>query len=394
MLGGIFSEQQLRFIVDNSLGPIQNAADAFQKKILLGLDSNLTDGVSVLNLPFIGSYPRYFRQSFFHEKSSRFADRSVIIGHRFCNIFGIRMVSRLVSSLKTLFRTPADESIVLLVYSAHLPFVLSAIIFRAFRKSARTCLILPDLPEYMGDTDPMRRILKFIDIRLFYSFSKFFDYYVFLTQHMAEKLNTPSEKYVVIEGIANAEPKETSFDSEVVKTFLYTGTLAKRYGIMNLVTAFSRIEDNAASLWICGEGDSRNAIIAAAQSDDRIKYFGQVDRNTALELQSKATFLVNPRTSEGDYTKYSFPSKILEYMSTGKPVIMYKLDGIPSEYDGLYISPRGLGIDLLSACMRDALAMSHEDLRQLGAAAKAFVLLNKNPEVQAKKILKLISKES
>ena len=81
-------------------------------------------------------------------------------------------------------------------------------------------------------------------------------------------------------------------------------------------------------------------------------------------------------------------------MSTGKPVIMYKLDGIPSEYDGLYISPRGLGIDLLSACMRDALAMSHEDLRQLGAAAKAFVLLNKNPEVQAKKILKLISKES
>ena len=60
---------------------------------------------------------------------------------------------------------------------------------------------------------------------------------------------------------------------------------------------------------------------------------GQVSLNEARALQKTADVLVNPRLNEGEYTKYSFPSKTMEYLSTGRPVVCYKLDGIPDEYD-------------------------------------------------------------
>ena len=80
---------------------------------------------------------------------------------------------------------------------------------------------------------------------------------------------------------------------------------------MNLVQAFENVKGNNIELWICGSGDSEAAIREAASRDSRIKFFGLVDSQTALKMQRQATILVNPRTSEGEYTKYSFPSKTI-----------------------------------------------------------------------------------
>lgn len=50
-------------------------------------------------------------------------------------------------------------------------------------------------------------------------------------------------------------------------------------------------------------------------------------------MQQQATLLVNPRKGHEEYTKYSFPSKTMEYMASGTPTIMYKLPGLPIEYE-------------------------------------------------------------
>lgn len=391
-LGGIFADSQVDLILKNSRGVVQNAADAFQKKIIYGLDATLNEGVVVLNLPFVGSYPSLFRLPFLPKVDEAVGGRSRINGCGFINVFGIRIVSRLISSFKLLFSIPECKQTVLFVYSAHLPFVLSAVIFRCLRKSIKICLILPDLPEYMGDNAGFLRCLKWLDVKIFYILARFFDRYVFLTEYMADKLNVPQGKYVVVEGIANHEASQFCSDCADGKSFLYTGTLAKRYGVMDLVSAFSKIDDKYVELWICGDGDAKEEVIAASRLDSRIRYYGQLDRNSVLNMQTKASFLINPRAPDGDYTRYSFPSKILEYMSTGKPVIMYKLDGVPLEYDGLYISPRGVGVDMLSECMVNVLAMSHEDLLRIGADAKRFVFLSKTPAIQAQKIVNVCLK--
>ncbi len=392
-LGGIFSELQLTFIVENSRGVIQNAADAFQKKIISGLDAVLKEGVLVLNFPFVGSYPRFFRLPFFSKCDGRFGVKSRFIGYGFLNVFALRILSRFFSSFKALLSLPKSKDVVLFVYSAHLPFVLSAVLYKFFRRSTLICLILPDLPEYMGDNGRLRKFLKWFDVKFFYFLSRYFDRFVFLTEYMADRLDIPKSRYVVVEGIANHGSIQHTIRSAEKKSFLYTGTLAKRYGVMNLVAAFSKVENDSVELWICGDGDAKEEIVSAAGSDSRIVYYGQVDRSFALSLQEKASFLVNPRAPEGEYTKYSFPSKILEYMSSGKPVIMYKLDGVPEEYDQFYIAPNALGVDSLCECMTDVLKMSDEKLFKIGDSAKKFVFANKNPEVQAKKIINLFSQE-
>ena len=42
--------------------------------------------------------------------------------------------------------------------------------------------------------------------------------------------------------------------------------------------------------------------------------------------------LVNPRPDNEEYTRYSFPSKNIEYLLTGKPVVAYLLSGMPEVY--------------------------------------------------------------
>jgi len=392
-LGGIFPETQLPFITDSSIGNIQNAADAFQKKILTGLDSTSNSAVIILNLPFIGSYPKYFKHAFFPSCKLNFGRFSHVTGLKFCNIFGIRIVSRFIAALTSLLSLPNNREYVLIVYSAHLPFMASALLFKLFRKSIKLCLILPDLPEHMGDNFGFRKILKWIDIRIFYLLSKYFDRYVLLSKHMASKLNIQNNQFVIVEGIAQATNPAPYPSNSNKKSFLYTGTLAKRYGVMNLILAFSKLRDDSIELWICGDGDSREEIAHAASTDPRILFFGQVTRELAVDLQSRASFLINPRESKGDFTKYSFPSKVLEYMVSGRPVIMYRLDGIPDEYNNFFITPTGEGIQGLYECMSYALTLSDEKLLEIGNSAKKFVLENKNPEIQTRKIINLFEEE-
>ena len=71
-----------------------------------------------------------------------------------------------------------------------------------------------------------------------------------------------------------------------------------------------------------------------SQNNDNIKFFGFIKHEEVEKLQNECDFLINPRRPSGTYTKYSFPSKTVEYMLTAKPVIMYKLEAIPDEYDG------------------------------------------------------------
>ena len=99
-----------------------------------------------------------------------------------------------------------------------------------------------------------------------------------------------------------------NFKKEEYKTILYTGTLDFRYGITNLLDAFNQIKEDNYRLWICGGGVGQEAVVKACEKDSRIKYFGTVGKQIIIELQKKATLLVNPRNNLGDYNSFSFPS--------------------------------------------------------------------------------------
>ena len=140
-----------------------------------------------------------------------------------------------------------------------------------------------------------------------YSAISCIDAFCLLTRQMADymKIDKP---YVVMEGISTFSEPQPKKETRNIKTILYTGTLHKRFGILNLVDAFRTIDNPNYRLRICGLGDCETEITRHACNDSRIEFKGQLARKDVLKLQQEATVLVNPRQNNEDFTKYSFPS--------------------------------------------------------------------------------------
>jgi glycosyltransferase involved in cell wall biosynthesis len=78
-------------------------------------------------------------------------------------------------------------------------------------------------------------------------------------------------------------------------------------------------------------------------------------------------------------------------MAAGKPVVCYKLDGVPSEYDEFLIYADPDDPDSLRQKLKETCALSPDVRLAFGKAARGFVLTKKNHIVQTKKILELLS---
>ena len=122
-----------------------------------------------------------------------------------------------------------------------------------------------------------------------------------------------------------------------------------------------------------------------------IKYMGVKPNAEIVEEELKASLLVNPRHSTGEYTEYSFPSKNLEYMVSGTPVLTTELAGMPDEYKDYVFLIKDETSDGIAQDFRDILSQTPEELHAFGVRAKEFVLREKNNVIAAKKIMELTS---
>lgn len=248
---------------------------------------------------------------------------------------------------------------------------------KAAKKSGKKAIgIVTDIPDFLPGKAGGKTFRK-----LFYENLNKCDGFVLLTESMADYLNI-KKPYVVIEGICEEASSERleKFPENVV---LYAGGLEKDYGVIDLCEAFCDIE--GAELWLYGKGRCLDEIVAFSEKYPNIKYKGVAKNDEILALEKKATLLVNPRNPIGEFTKYSFPSKNMEYMSSGTPVLCYMLPGMPNEYRSYIYEIKA---DIKSG-LTEILAKDRKELDAFGLSAKEFVLKNKNLYKQADKVLEL-----
>jgi len=278
------------------------------------------------------------------------------------------------------------------VYSATASFLRAVNRIKERYPDIVVCDIIADLPAMTNLSSKKSALLKaFIEHSAEQSQDALgcVDCFVLLTKQMAEYLKI-DKPFCVMEGISSPESKGADYQLQDKKIILYTGTLHKKFGIMNLIDAFQQIKDPNYELRICGVGDSEDAIKAAAQKDERIHFWGKLPREQVLEWQSKATVLVNPRQNNEEFTKYSFPSKTMEYLSSGVPLVAYKLDGIPDEYDSYIFYVKENSLSCLADTIRQVCEMPESKRAAAGKAGREFVLNQKNSAEQVKKITNLL----
>jgi len=254
------------------------------------------------------------------------------------------------------------------------------------------CVIVPDLPEYMAVRTGLSKMVFQLFARLSYRIVNRADSVVAITEAMLGMFSSRLKK-VVVEGIADSAYIALPVSTVRKPYFLYSGTLDRRYGIRKLLDAFVAAKIDNYELYICGDGDDRANVELVAQSCPQVKYKGQLDRDAVLQLQRQAALLINPRDNESAFTKYSFPSKIIEYMSSGVPVMMYALDGIPPEYYRFcyLVSP---GADGLKEMLVKVAAVDVNEFVEMGRLAKLFISNHKMPGTQVAKVLDAIKGES
>lgn len=367
---------------------VQGAVNTFQWNLLDGFAAHGID-MTVLNTMPVGIYPRNYRQLVFGSRTWSYeCFPCTEIGFLNLPVFKQQMREEgyFRAARRWIEETSGEKTI--LIYSIYGPFLKAAARIKRQYPDVQVCVIVTDLPGRYGVQQS--KLKMWYDSRSLEQLDHI-DSFVLLTWQMTGPLQVGDRPYVVVEGICNGSAGQDTGDvPEKKKAVLYAGSLNLVYGILDLVSAFEKIEDPDWELWICGKGGAEAEICRRAESDSRIRYMGYRTKQEVYALQKQASLLVNPRKNEREYTKYSFPSKTMEYMISGTPVLMYALDGVPQTYHkyGYFIGTQGL--ESVEAGLRYAMGCSEEDRTRLGEAAREFVLREKNGKVQTGKLLDLL----
>ena len=394
-LGRLFPREREQEIKGKMKTGLQDAANALQWNLIDGMEENDIGRIKVINYLPVDAYPNGYTDKFIEGFTFQHTDKYCAddINVHCCNIFGIKRFINIFyfkKYVKKWARTPSDGKKVLFSYTANSMFLTLARLAKRIDPAIEVACLIADIPEYSttNTLTGFKKIYHDYEVRKTTALYNVVDKYILLTKHMAPKLglNAPC---MVMEGIATQA--QTVIDSSVAqdngKYILYTGLLNKKFGIPTLLDAFCQMSDKSVKLVLCGSGDAEDYIKEKQAENSNIIFIGRVDRSEALALQKNATILVNPRQNNEDFTKYSFPSKNLEYLSSGVPMVAYKLDGIPDEYDDYITYPEDDTPETLCRVLTSLADMSDDERKEIGARARAFVSESKNKTSQTKRII-------
>lgn len=240
--------------------------------------------------------------------------------------------------------------------------------------------------QYKGKVTWIQSLLR----KLYSSITTHYDAYIELSSYMDECINPKKRPKIVIEGIVGSSEesifkiknKEYAHSNKII---LYTGGLYEKYGVKMLVDAVAERKDSSIELWLLGKGELETYIQSV--SSPNIKFFGYCPHEKVIAMQQDADFLINPRFSNEDYTKYSFPSKIMEYLVSGTPIIGTRLKGIPDDYFDYIIPIEEETISGLNVVFDKILHMTASECEILGKKGKQYVLQQKNNIIQSNRLI-------
>lgn len=395
-LGKFYPQTLITTLAADSKGKAGMSNHNFEMSLINGLCQQKDISLKCMTVPSAYSFP-YNNRCFFTRGESYQYKNTHIHSVGFCNLPVIKELwstIALIFALIKVFSKYEGNKVDVIINTPNNGLLNALRLAKIFtRKKITQTVIIPDIPAMVTSMDKQHKIkglvLKHRNTRSMKMTSNS-NGLVLLTEAMMDFVDKPVP-YIVMEGIVDVESMDGESESPTKEVILYTGTLRKIFGVMNLVQAFQKINDKDVELWICGSGDSEVAIKETVNRDSRIKFFGLVDSQTALKMQRQATILVNPRTSEGEYTKYSFPSKTMEYLLSGKSVIINRLPGIPEEYYQYVYTPKDESVDAMAECISCVLADDRDSRNVKAQSGRNFIVSQKNSRIQTKRILEMIT---
>ena len=398
----MFEREKEAYYRNKIIGRMASPSNTFQYAILDGLYENgmLDDVIVVNSLPF-GVYKKQYDELFI--KRSPFVYGEKVIGETIpcINVHGLKQATRYIYAKRALSRIAQefrDEKIVIITYNVYLPYVKASVNVASKFDNIEFCPIITDMPGEFGIL-PEKGIKRFILLRQskkIFSLLKRAEKFILLTESMKRLLEI-EDNYFVMEGIYS-DIDDNNLSERLLhketKVIAYTGSLYYEHGIYTLIDAYLELakRHSDVELWICGGSGDTARINKLCSENKGIKFFGDVSRSESIAIQRTADVLVNPRPVKGEFVKYSFPSKTMEYLASGKPVVMYKLPGIPDEYDEFLNYVDYDSSESMCSVIENVLYYDNVAKNEKAKRGRSFILEEKSSKAQVAKMIAFLSK--
>ncbi len=205
----------------------------------------------------------------------------------------------------------------------------------------KSIMLLADYMPADGEKGIIRKMYSWLQKREFSKYDKF----VALSDK-AKDLVTNGQEYVVVEGGIDREFYNSFADYKMSTSgntiFMYSGLFSRITGVDILLKAFSKCKNESIRLYISGKGELKNIVEDYASKDERVKYLGCAPYEEYLEYLSLADVFINPRNMDFIDNRYNFPSKVMEYLATGRRVISTKFSGWERFKDNIEFCENGV----------------------------------------------------
>lgn len=397
LLTSLFPGKSETKIIEKSKGkPVALANNTFQKALVEGLSEVIEDECfTILNMPNIGAFPFNYSDSLYRPETSE-SNSNDIRDLSFINLVYVKHWHKyfiIKKKLKAFLNK--NPNTIIICYDLYGPWMKALYELRNEYNFKSVCIV-PDLPEFTGTPNTflykLNKILPHFNDK---QYLKVFDGFVLISKRMVEALGIEDKPYIEIEGIYSisklALQSRNSTQKNATFTILYAGALTFRNDVNGLIEAIRQIQNPNLRLELYGAGELVDDIISISKSEKRIIYKGQIEHDELLKKLVMADLLVNPRQPDKKFASYSFPSKTMEFMASGTPVLMYKLPSLPQEYcEYLYFIQSGKDISS-SISQSISKIMQDSDRYNKGRMAQDFILKNKNSKVQAQRIINFIN---
>ena len=374
--------------------PLAIQANTFQWGIMEGLEKNQAD-YQVVSYPSLSCFPLHYKKPITPAWDITIGEKRVGCMEPFLNIHLMAHCSigkRIYRYAKRwVEENLAEEKLVILVYSLSSWILKSLLRVKKQYPQIRICTIVTDLPKdvivHMKAPSAIRVWAQMREAHKIECAYPLIDKFVLLTAQMEKMIPQAVGKNLVLEGIwAEHEEPVVAKDGKL-KTLLYSGSLGRHSCVDELLKAFELTTDPDYRLVICGSGELEPMVKEAALKDERIVFNGFVARTEVLEMQKNATAVINPRTPSVRLTQYSFPSKTIEYMTSGTPYIGHKLSGIPQEYYPYFYAIEDNTPESMARTIESVFSKTQEELNAKAHAAYEFIQKNKRAQVQVGRLL-------
>jgi glycosyltransferase involved in cell wall biosynthesis len=238
-------------------------------------------------------------------------------------------------------------------------------------------VVLTDPPGVVLSSDGfLSQLLKRLDILVVRAALSHTDGVIALTPMLAADL-APDLPCLIMEGILGTEsagvPRECPADTGAI-SIVYAGGLSVANGVDRLVEAVKSLPVGVSvHLRPLGKGPLAEWLDEQSATDARIGRAEYLPRKEVLRSYQSADLLVQPRPVNEPVVGYSFPSKLLEYMASGTPVLSTRLPGIPDEYEPHLCWIDDDSVEGIRAALERVLNETPRARRHRATGAKQFV---------------------